>query len=171
MDLAIPSLLVQPESDLELETEWNIWYHHLLDDWTINGYKKIYNISSVKDLWDFNNNISLLGGITEMHYFLMRKNIYPIWEHPDNKNGGSWSILIPIDEASELWDKLSAHIVSESFIENKPYLITGLSINQKNNIIIFKIWNNDKTIRDTNLLPNYLKKYTNIIYRPHKVNY
>lgn len=155
---------------MELESDWSIWYHHLLDDWTIKGYNKIYTIKTIKDIWDFNNNINILGGITNMHYFLMKKDISPIWEHNDNKNGGCWSILVPIDESQEIWEKLTAQILGETFV-NIPNIITGISINQKNNISIFKIWNNDKSIRDTNILPAYLKKYGNIIYRPHKLTY
>ena len=28
--------------------EWNVWYHHTKDNWAIDGYRKIYNIISLK---------------------------------------------------------------------------------------------------------------------------
>ena len=30
--------------DSKFDNEWNIWYHNIKTDWTINGFKKIYNI-------------------------------------------------------------------------------------------------------------------------------
>ena len=100
---------------------------------------------------------------------MMRKDITPIWEDINNKYGGSWSILVPIENAYEIWEKLAVDIISET-IFTKPVYITGLSINQKNNISIIKIWNNDKNIKDTKFLPSYIHSFGNIIYRPHKIN-
>ena len=155
-------------ADIQFHSNWNIWYHHSLNDWSVNGYKNIFSIKSIEQFWNFNNNIDCLGGINNLHFFLMRDNITPIWEDINNRNGGSWSVLVPIEEAYTIWEQLTVDIVGETLI-NKPLLITGLSINQKNNISIIKIWNNDKNIKDLNLLPSYIHKYGNAIYRPHKV--
>jgi len=158
-------------SNLQLNSQWIVWYHDKVDNWTINGYKNIYTINNIRSFWDFNNYINTIGGINCMNFFLMRDNITPIWEDEKNKNGGCWSILIPISDTVNIWNKLSAHILGETFIEKYPNLITGISISQKNNVSIIKIWNNDKNIKDQTLLPDYLIKYGNIIYRPHKLMY
>jgi translation initiation factor 4E len=159
------------ESNDVLNSPWNIWYHQSLDDWTINGYKKLFTINTIADFWNFHNNVDCLGGITNMHFFMMRDNITPIWEDLSNRNGGNWSILVPVEEAPDLWIKICANIIGETICENHNMLINGISINQKNNISIFKIWNNDKNIKDNNIMPSYLHKYNDIIYRPHKITY
>jgi hypothetical protein len=154
--------------DIKLKDSWNLWYHHILNDWTLSGYKKIYTINTIKDFWDIYNNINLIEELNNLHLYFMRDNVTPIWEDNNNKNGGVWSILVNIDHAFELWEKLSVDLVSQTIFDNN---INGISINQKNNIFIIKIWNNNKNLKNNTTLPSYLNDYGNIIYKPHKCTY
>ena len=154
--------------DIKLKDSWNLWYHHILNDWTLSGYKKIYTINTIKDFWDIYNNINLIEELNNLHLYFMRDNVTPIWEDNNNKNGGVWSILVNPDNAFELWEKLSVDLVSQTIFDNN---INGISINQKNNIFIIKIWNNNKNLKNNTTLPSYLNDYGNIIYKPHKCTY
>lgn len=154
--------------DLKFKNIWNIWYHHTLNDWTLTGYNKIYSISTIREYWDFYNNINLIDELQNLHLYFMRDNITPIWEDPNNKNGGVWSILVSSDKAFELWEKLSVDLVSNIIFDES---INGISINQKNNVFIIKIWNNNKNLKNSTKLPSYLNVFGNIIYRPHKCTY
>ena len=154
--------------DIKLKDSWNLWYHHILNDWTLSGYKKIYTINTIKDFWDIYNNINLIEELNNLHLYFMRDNVTPIWEDNNNKNGGVWSILVNSDYAFELWEKLSVDLVSQTIFDNN---INGISINQKNNIFIIKIWNNNKNLKNNTILPSYLNDYGNIIYKPHKCTY
>jgi len=154
--------------DIKLKDSWNLWYHHILNDWTLSGYKKIYTINTIKDFWDIYNNINLIEELNNLHLYFMRDNVTPIWEDNNNKNGGVWSILVNPDHAFELWEKLSVDLVSQTIFDNN---INGISINQKNNIFIIKIWNNNKNLKNNTTLPSYLNEYGNIIYKPHKCTY
>lgn len=149
-----------------LNDTWNIWYHHSLNMWTIDGYRNIFSIKTIKDFWDFHNNIECLGGINNVHFFLMKNDIKPIWEDNNNRNGGCWSTLVPLDESYNIWEKLAVDMISNQFGKS----INGISINQKNNVSIIKIWNSDKNLKDNIKIPDYIRKYGNVIYRPHKVN-
>jgi translation initiation factor 4E len=154
--------------DLKLNNSWNIWYHHILNDWTITGYNKIYTINTIKDFWDFYNNINLIEELNNLHLYFMRENVTPIWEDENNNKGGAWSILVNQEHAFELWEKLAVDLVSDKIFDNN---INGVSINQKNNIFIIKIWNNDKNKKNNIILPHYLNCYGNIIYKSHKCTY
>ena len=154
--------------DLKFKNNWNIWYHHILNDWTLSGYNKIYTINNIKEFWDFYNNINLIEELNNLHLYFMRNNVTPIWEDSNNKNGGAWSVLVNSEYAFELWEKLSVDLVSETIFDNN---INGISINQKNNIFIIKIWNNNKNLKNNTILPKYLNGYGNIIYKPHKCTY
>lgn len=154
--------------DLKLKNSWNIWYHHILNDWTITGYNKIYTITTIKDFWDFYNNINLIEELNNLHLYFMRENVTPIWEDDNNNKGGAWSILVNPEHAFELWEKLAVDLVSDKIFDNN---INGISINQKNNIFIIKIWNNDKNKKNNIILPDYLNCYGNIIYKSHKCTY
>lgn len=157
----------------KFDEDWDIWYHHLKNNWKIDGFNKIFKITSIKEFWDFNNNINLLGGINSHHFFMMKKNITPIWEDPLNKSGGCWSIKIPTEKSLELWIKLSSYIVGKTLV-NDPDLINGISICAKNPITsVVKIWNSDTTKNSIQLLPvDILNEYGfNIIYKSHIPEY
>jgi len=160
-------------SNCKLLNEWYIWYHHEKNNWKIDGYKKIYEINNIKDFWDFNNNINDLGGINSQHFFMMKKNVHPIWEDENNKSGGCWSIKIPVIKSFDLWLKLSMYIIGETLIDDE-YLINGLSICAKNsNTAVIKIWNNDSSKHSLKLLPQeIINEYGfNIIYKSHIPEY
>ena len=159
--------------DKHFENEWNIWYHHIKNNWKIDGFNNIFKIGTIKEFWDFNNNINLFGGINSHHFFMMKNNITPIWEDEQNKMGGCWSIKIPTEKSLELWIKLSSYIVGETLTENKN-IINGISICAKNPITsVVKIWNNSTKNNSIKLLPvEILNEYGfNIIYKSHICEY
>jgi hypothetical protein len=154
--------------DNQFDSTWNVWYHHTKDNWTVDGYKKIYKIDNGIDFWKLYNNWESLGGITARHFFLMKNDTKPVWEDPINMKGGCWSYKILDSMAAELWEDLSVLIVTNELVQNTTSL--GLSITlKKNNTCVVKIWNDDSnknSIKHIN--KNILKKWgTDIIYIAH----
>ncbi len=150
------------------DNTWNVWYHHTKDNWTVDGYKKIYKIDNGVDFWKLYNNWESLGGITAKHFFLMKNDTKPLWEDPVNMKGGCWSYKILDSMAAELWEDLSVLIVTNELVQGTISL--GLSITlKKNNTCVVKIWNDDSnknSIKHIN--KNILKKWgTDIIYIAH----
>ena len=157
----------------KFQSTWNIWYHHNKSSWRIGDYKQIFKISDIKDYWTFHNNINYLGGINSQHFFLMRENIKPIWEDPNNKTGGCWSIKLSIEKSRDLWIKLSSYIVGETLVKSH-HSINGISICTKNpTTSVIKIWNNDYKENSIKILPNdILNEYGyNIIYKANNPEY
>ena len=155
-----------PNSGTEhvLNSNWNIWYHHIKNNWRIEGFNNIFTISNIRDFWDINNNMNYIGGINTHHFFMMKEGIQPLWEDDNNKNGGCWSIKIPIEKTYELWMKLSIYIVGENITPTEPGIVTGLSICAKNPItsvvkILFinRIYQN---INKNHIVINYSYYYT-----------
>ena len=160
-------------SNLKLNSNWAIWYHHQKNNWKLDSYKNIFTFKNIKNFWDFNNNLNLIGGINTQHYFMMRNDITPIWEDKNNKNGGCWSIKIPVEKSYELWIKLSMYIIGESLTDDK-YLVNGISICAKNTTTsVVKIWINDNNKSSIKNLPTeILNEYGfNIIYKSHIPEY
>lgn len=155
--------------DINLKNKWNLWYHSQKDNWTIDGYRKIYSIENVNQFWKLYNNWNKLGGVNSKHFFLMKNDITPIWEDVNNINGGCWSYKINQNQVDELWEDLSSYLVTEN-ITSEENLVLGLSIClKKNNNSVIKIWNNDSTKTSLSLLnENILKKWsTDVIYIAH----
>lgn len=151
-----------------LSDTWNVWYHHTKDNWTIDGYKKIYKIENGIDFWKLYNNWESVGGITSRHFFIMKNNILPLWEDPINMKGGCWSYKIVDSIAHELWEDLSVLLVTNELVQGTTALGLSLTL-KKNNTCVVKIWNdnsNKNSIKYIN--KNILKKWgTDIIYIAH----
>jgi hypothetical protein len=148
--------------------EWNVWYHHTKDNWTIDGYRKIYNINNGIDFWKLYNNWESIGGVTSKRFYLMKNETQPIWEDPVNVKGGCWSFKVIDSVAGELWEDLSVLIVTNELLTNTEALGLSLTV-KKNNTCVVKIWNTDSTQNSIkNINKNILKKWgTDIIYIAH----
>lgn len=162
------------ESELDINTNlsytWNLWYHHEKDNWKLSGYKKIYSIKTIGDFWRFYNNWDKVGGITNKHFFLMRDNVTPLWEDPENINGGCWSFKVHEDQANDLWEDLSVYLLCNQLCPTINNDILGLSVClKKNNNTVIKIWNKKSKLNSLKLInESILKKWgTDIIYIAH----
>ena len=143
---------------MEFKNTWNVWYHHTKDNWKLSGYRKIYNISNIKNFWELYNNWNRLGGILSKQFFVMKNNITPLWEDKMNINGGCWSLKININLAEKLWEYLSILLVGENIYDNDN--INGLSICvKKNNICVIKIWVKDNNNNIKLLNKDIFEKY------------
>ena len=166
------TMIIKMDSNTEIKfnSHWDLWYHHTLDDWTIGGYRKIFTIKTVADFWNVFNNIDCLGGINNVHYFLMRKGITPTYEDPKNEFGGTWSMLTSSDKdkAYETWEFLATRLVGETLVDD-PLSITGLSINVKSDMSVIKIWNNNTSQNSVTKLPKIPNLQSDIIYKKHQV--
>ena len=155
--------------ETEFESKWKIWYHNSKEDWTINGYKNLYNINNIKEYWKLYNNWDKLNGINSKHFFIMKNDITPIWEDPDNKHGGCWSFKVNDNMAQDLWNDLSLQLVTEN-LSSKENDIVGLSAClKKNNFSVIKIWNRNSHNNNLNLIcKDILNKWgLDIIYIAH----
>lgn len=153
----------------KFDNQWNIWYHNSKEDWTINGYKKLYNIKTIKDYWKLYNNWDDLGTINSKHFFIMKNNITPVWEDPSNKKGGCWSFKVNDTNAQELWDDLSLQLVTGNLSSVKDDIVGLSACLKKNNFSVIKVWNKDSHNNSLNLLcKDILNKWgLDIIYIAH----
>ena len=95
-----------------LNNKWVIWFHGNNKDWTINGYRKLYEIKTIEDFWEIYirlNNFIILKG----QFFLMKNDILPIWENKENIDGGCWSYKINKNESFISWLYLSMFLSGE----------------------------------------------------------
>ena len=146
--------LVRGESQKHpLKNTWILWYHDPEDsDWTLESYKKIYEFSTIEDFWRLYNN---LPSIVNSMFFLMKKGHPPIWETPQNINGGAWLYKFPKKMADCFWGKFSMYIVGETLMEETSDII-GLSISPKVFNVTIRIWNcNSERCKDMTFNPEY----------------
>jgi hypothetical protein len=129
-------------------------------------------MDNVADFWKVFNNFKVLG-MKFMHFFLMKDGVEPLWEHPQNRNGGVCSFKIELDGADDVWQNLCCKMVCD-ILNNQPDDINGISISPKNSWAIIKIWNKDsKNDLSTTLASDVIQKYESlsIKYREHTPEY
>ena len=137
----------------QLNTNWCLWYHSINDNnWKKNSYKNIYTMRNLYDLKTLNSIIEKIHLQNSM-FFIMREDIFPTWEDPDNRSGGCISYKIPNGDLIEQFDMILNNIVTEDILidsSNTEYL-NGLSIIPKKEFNILKLWirNNDENYTDS----------------------
>tara|TARA_B110000495_G_C22995496_1_gene586838 strand:- start:589 stop:1071 length:483 start_codon:yes stop_codon:yes gene_type:complete len=153
-----------------LQHKWTLWYHNLSNqDWTLNGYSKIYDIHSVEDFWNIHLRLNL-NIIQSGMFFLMKDDILPLWEDEKNIEGGCWSYKIPKKDSYNSWIEIAMAVCGEYLIMNdNSNIINGISISPKKSFCIIKIWNN-KIVKDNMLLSKniYNLNKDTCLYKAHK---
>ena len=145
-----------------LNTTWCLWYHSINDtQWNKQSYKKIYEIQNLYDLQglhDVIQKIHLQNGM----FFLMRDDVFPTWEDPDNREGCCVSYKVPGQILKEQWSSIVDRIVTEDILKDKDQWnqVNGVSIAPKKEFNIVKIWLRNMTDDFTSLLKEYEPVYT-----------
>lgn len=139
------NLTMSQESNL-LNTSWTLYFHDPDESsWHEDSYKVCARLHTIEDFWKHYGNLPK----TTLHYgmfFLMRSDIKPLWEDPNNKNGGCWTFKVSSSDVFEAWKTVSARLISETLITDTSHL-TGLSLSpKKGEFAIIKIWNSKSSI-------------------------
>ena len=161
--------------ELKTNSKWTLWYHSIKNnEWNKSSYKKIMNINTLYDFYLLKTHFErqhLQNGM----FFVMRDDIFPTWEDPENRLGGCISFKIESKNILDSWNKLFLYLISENIINDKSQYeeINGISIAPKKEFNIIKIWiRNDNTnykslIKD--IEPYY--KLEESLYRKHELEY
>ena len=91
----------------------------------------------------------------------MRDNIKPVWEDPENVDGGCWSYKITKRDAYRAWIELSTALIGETILNTNTTEINGISISPKKGFCIIKIWNNNSKYSDTKFIVNTIPYIVN----------
>lgn len=151
---------------------WSVWIHkNSSNDWSLNSYHKVMTIHTIADFWRFINNFDKINYM-EYQFFIMRNNITPTWEDPENKNGGAASLIIRISDPNllKIWEDVCVMTINEQ-IYDKMDEINGVSFNLKDDLTVIKIWNKNMNDDISKKLPEcFVNKYKlySISYRKNR---
>ncbi len=149
---------VNPEFH-NLKNSWNLWAHLPHDtDWGINSYKKIYNFKTMEE------SIAITETLPEIlvkncMLFIMKDKILPIWEDPNNRNGGCFSYKISNKIVYEVWRNITYLLLGETLSNNDTCVsaISGITISPKKNFCIIKIWLSNCSFQNPDIITNEIK--------------
>jgi hypothetical protein len=142
-----------------LNSEWCLWAHMPHNtDWSVNSY---INISTFKTAEDA---IAITETLTDVlvkncMLFVMKKNIAPVWEDPQNRNGGFFSYKISNKIVYDVWKKLTYALVGETVCSDYNHfrLVSGISVSPKKDFCIIKIWMSSGTNQNPKMFLSDIK--------------
>ena len=158
-----------------LNDKFKLYFHDPNSyNWEVDSYINLYEIKTIENFWIIDNLIT-----DKIHlgmFFIMRNNIFPLWDNEDNINGCSFSLKILKTEAKIYWSKICILLLSNNIIkEQHIHLsnnINGISISPKKNFCIIKIWLKDKDIYNNENIHEYFNIPENyngeIVFKNHK---
>lgn len=155
----------------KLQYSWILWYHDPENkDYSLNSYVKIADISTPQQFWTVVDAISKEAWESGM-FFFMRYGFKPLWDVPENENGGAWSKKIEAANAYNTFVDMMVHCVSNELLIHRKETLVGITISPKGPFSIIKIWNTTTTASDTALISTDIQGYKvgdDVVYTPHK---
>ena len=140
-----------------LNSTWSLWFHSVTDtSWNKSSYKELYSVSTLYELKTIHDVIQkhhLQNGM----FFMMRDDIFPTWEDPDNREGCCISFKIGSDRLKEQWTMIVNQVVGEDIVKDTEQTmeINGISVAPKKEFNIIKIW----LRKNVTAYPEILKEY------------
>ena len=169
-----PKMNFSKRSVENLIGKWDLYYHlPYIKSWDLSSYTIIMkNIDTVEKLVAINKYTPDLV-IKQCMLFAMKTGITPRWEDPKNKNGGCFSFKVINKFVISVWKSLFYSMCGETIFEkmNDNLLVNGITISPKKNFCIIKIWMENCSIQDANLIvqiPNLVKQ--GCLFHKHDVS-
>jgi hypothetical protein len=104
----------------------------------------------------------------------MREGIDPMWEHPDNRDGGCFSYKVGNKSVAQVWKNLSYILAGETLTNNHKMgkIINGITISPKRSFCIVKVWLKNCKIQNPEKLSNVPGlNPAGCIFKRHKPEY
>jgi len=155
--------------DWDTEHNWTLWYHSVKNNnWDKTSYKKLFSIQNLGD-YEILKSIVQRVHLQNCMLFLMKGEILPIWEDPENVNGCSLSFKISGKDVLNDWNMIILNTITSDIYLKDHQNINGLSISPKKEFNIIKIWTKDKVKKYSEHYKEYGTNYSekNIIIKSH----
>jgi hypothetical protein len=126
-----------------LNTTFKYYFHDPNSkDWGSSSYIEISTIKNIQDFWMVDS--LLKTNIQKGMFFIMRKNIFPLWDSKENIGGTFICLKIHNSEAYAYWNKVCSRVLTENMLQadyqDKWNMINGVSISPKKDSCIIKFW-------------------------------
>jgi Eukaryotic initiation factor 4E len=156
-DAAPEGAHLTPEGVATLIHRWN-YYYHLPNDknWNLDSYKIIMaNISTVQQLIAMNESLTD-NIIKNCMLFVMRAGITPMWEDPQNRQGGCFSYKVTNKTVISVWRRLTYLLCGYSLTTDPAHMdwVNGITISPKRGFCIIKIWMRNCNLQDPAVIVN-----------------
>lgn len=125
-----------------LSNNWTLWAHLPHNtDWTLKSYIPISTFTNVEEAIGVTETLPPVL-VENCMLFMMKEGVKPIWEDPNNRNGGSFSYKVLNKNVYKVWKDLTYVVVGSSISKQQNFVncVTGITISPKKSFCIIKIW-------------------------------
>ena len=160
-------------NDYKLKNKWTLWYHSINNkEWTNDSYVKVIELRTLLD-YKLLENIFRINHLQNGMFFIMKNEIFPTWEDPNNRLGGCISFKYDNNILKEFLKLLLLCITNNLSTEENINEINGLSISPKKEFNIVKIWTKNYDKNYNEIVKEYepFVKYDKCIYKKHELSY
>ena len=131
-------------NEYKLSNKWN-FYIHLQDeeDWSFSSYHNIQTLDNVEQAILLGDEINF-DLIKKTMIFIMKNDIKPMWEDPENKQGGGFSFKVHNKNIEYVWKKLFFMLICNTLskehesINGILKILMALVCLQKNHFVLLK---------------------------------
>ena len=160
-------------NDYKLKNKWTLWYHSINNkEWTNDSYVKVIELRTLLD-YKLLENIFRINHLQNGMFFIMKNDIFPTWEDPNNRLGGCISFKYDNNILKEFLKLLLLCITNNLSTKENINEINGLSIAPKKEFNIVKIWTKNYDKNNNEIVKEYepFVKYDKCIYKKHELSY
>lgn len=153
-----PSITTLGNIKYILNSEWSLWSSTKIksQNW-LDTIKNIINVGSIGEFWSVFNNIPEAGNLNfPFDYYFFRNGILPMWEFPENKNGGKMTITFKktcdLDYFNNTWLNSVLACIGEQFEDS--HKVCGAVLNIRKHQDRINLWlntDNEEDIRKIGL--------------------
>ena len=125
-----------------LSNNWTLWAHLPHNtDWTLQSYIPISTFTNVEETIAVTETLPPVL-VENCMLFMMKEGVKPIWEDPNNRNGGSFSYKVSNKSVYKVWKDLTYVLVGGTISKQSGFVncVTGITISPKKSFCIIKIW-------------------------------
>mmetsp|Transcript_27463 Transcript_27463/g.107470 ORF Transcript_27463/g.107470 Transcript_27463/m.107470 type:complete len:201 (-) Transcript_27463:515-1117(-) len=104
-----------------------------------SSIKEIGSFGSIEDFWSFYSHLTRPNDLAvNTDYYMFREPVKPLWEDPENKNGGRWTIRMKKGIANRAFEDMSICLIGEQFDEYET--VNGLALSVRYQEDVLSLW-------------------------------
>jgi len=169
------------EDPVQLENTWSFWHDKYIGpSQSVEEYEaslhKLCTFTTIQDFWKNFNNLPTIDKLkVKSSFHLMKAGIRPIWEDPENANGGFWAMRVRREDTEYTWKELVLAAIGEQFgpVLSNEDDICGVTVSLRQYDNIIEVWNanasanvNAVLARIKSIVPNV--EFRNPFYKAHR---
>ena len=128
---------------LKLQTSIKFWHQHQPTKENFNeSLLPIGVAGSVEEFWHFYQHFKRPSHFEDNSYlYAFKENVRPVWEDPNNKNGGYFLLRFDKEHSNKVWEDILLGFVVRNLKEN--VMVNGLRLKIKKNFATVEVWISD----------------------------